>query len=151
MRIRVFLLLLAMWTLSITAAARAHTQVARGAGGVLVTGVVLDPQGGVIPGAHVELMITGAQTGQTAITDANGAFRFDHVVAGSYDLRVSVEGFEPTIAHLNVGTRAPGPQRVALALANVTQELTVSNGGLLVDTTAGNNLNAIVMDQQALQ
>jgi outer membrane receptor protein involved in Fe transport len=126
----------------------------KGGAGVAVTGVVTDPQGGVIPGAQVELTISNAAAsataGATLVTEAAGAFRFDRVAPGSYDLRVSFEGFEPKTVHVTVGSRAPGLLRVTLAVAGLAQEVTVSNGGLQADTTAGNNLNAIVVDQNAL-
>jgi hypothetical protein len=119
--------------------------------GVAVSGVVIDPLGAVIPGAQVELTAGAAlAVAQTMMTDASGTFRFDRVMPGSYDVHVTFEGFEPKTVHVTVGSRAPSPLRVTLPLAGLTQEVTVSNGSLQADTTAGNNLNAIVVDQSAL-
>jgi hypothetical protein len=130
--------------------ANAHAQTNASAG-VTVTGVVADPFDAVIPAAQVEL--TGATTGQAVgqtTTDQTGTFRFEHVPPGAYDLHVTFEGFEQNTAHVTVGTRAPGTLHIKLALAGVTQEVTVTNGGLQADTTASNNLNAIVIDQDAM-
>jgi hypothetical protein len=147
----------------LTSASAQQTNTAAGSGastGVPVTGVVLDPLGGVIPGAQVELTSTAAPAAPaapaatppaaTATTDASGAFRFDRVVPGSYDLHVTFQGFEPATVHVTVRSRAPGALRVTLPLAGLAQEVTVSDGGLQANTTAGNNLNAIVVDQSAL-
>lgn len=75
--------------------------------GVPVSGVVIDPQGGVIPGARVELIASDTPA-MEATTDANGAFHFDRVQPDSYDVRVSFDGFEPKTMHVNVGSRSPG-------------------------------------------
>jgi outer membrane receptor protein involved in Fe transport len=142
--------LLALLTLMPNVSARAQAPQASVRTGVSVSGVVTDPQGGVIPGARVELIPEGRVPLVTLQTDTNGAFRFDRVTPGSYEVHVSFEGFEPKTVRVTVGARAPGTLRVALALAGVTQEVTVSNNGLQADTAAGNNLNAIVFDQSTL-
>ncbi len=119
--------------------------------GVTVTGVVADPFDGVIPDAQVELTTdTDTTPISKTTTDQTGTFHLEHVQPGSYTLHITFEGFEPSATPLHVGTRAAGPIRVKLALAGVTQEVTVSNGGLQADTTASNNLNAIVVDDSTL-
>jgi hypothetical protein len=67
----------------------ARAQTSRGT----VTGVVLDPSGAVITGAHVTL--TGVQTGIRFTTDSNsaGVYRFDAVDLGVYELNVKHPGF----------------------------------------------------------
>jgi hypothetical protein len=122
---------------------------AQPARGVPVTGAVQDQSGAVLVDATVELLNGGAVV-QTAKTDANGAFRFEGIKAGAYELRVNVEGFAPTTTKLRVGARAPSPQKVILPLAQLSQEITVSSGGELT-TSAGGNRDAIVIDPTALE
>ena len=56
----------------------------------------------------------------------------------------------PFTAKLRVGTRAPSSQRLVLPLGNLAQEITVSNGAAEVGAAAGNNVDAITIDQNML-
>src|SRR5204863_2256568 len=59
----------------------------------VVAGVVADITGAVLPDAQVELISAPANVVKTASTDGSGAFRFDDVPPGRYQIRVSFEGF----------------------------------------------------------
>ena len=50
-----------------------------------------------------------------------------------------------------MGTRAPGAQKLVLGLTNLTQEITVSNDGAEVGTNSSGNLDAVAVDQSALE
>ena len=117
---------------------------------VTVSGIVQDQTGAVLPGATVELVNAGGAVVQTVTADNGGAFRFERVAPGQYDLRAGYEGFKPTTTRLRVGTRAPSTQRLVLDLAALTQEITVSNAATEVGTAAGNNTDAITIDQDML-
>src|SRR5437667_923040 len=82
------------------------TQAAQSLPGTTVNGIAVDPSGAVLPGAQVQLKppAGGAQLSTNA--DNTGAFHFDHVAPGRYDLLVTFEGFRPTTVRLTVGTRA---------------------------------------------
>jgi len=118
--------------------------------GQTVTGTAVDPTGAVLPNADVALSRPDG-TAMTTRTDATGAFRFDAVPPGRYELRVAFEGFQPTTVRLTVGARAPAPLRIALPLAGVTQEITVSNQTPQVDTGAAANSDAITLDRATLE
>jgi len=125
----------------------ALTRNAAAQGGTMVTGVVQDQTGAVLPGASVQLR--GATT-HTATTDAAGTFRLEHIESGTYDLTASFDGFKPATTRLRVGTRAPASQKLVLAVAGMTQEVTVTNG-TQVDTAAAGNLDAVSVDQNMLE
>jgi hypothetical protein len=61
--------------------------------GSALKGVVLDPNGAVITGAGVMLADGKTQRKFTAATSDEGAFEFDALPAGVYQLEVSVPGF----------------------------------------------------------
>src|SRR5262245_54858722 len=101
-----------------------------------VNGAVFDQTGAVLPGAQVELRATtGTMVGSIAADDV-GAFRFDRVAPGRYDLTVKFEGFRPTTVRVTVGNRAPPPLKVTLPLAAISQEVTVGNTTAEVRTDA---------------
>src|SRR5262249_17989639 len=76
---------------------------------VPITGLVQDQTGAVLAGAMVELVDASGATMQTT-ADNVGSFRFDGIRAGSYQLRVTVEGFKRSTTRVRVGTRTPAPQ-----------------------------------------
>jgi len=117
---------------------------------VTVSGIVQDQTGAVLPGATVELVNAGGAVVQTVTAVSGGAFRFERVSPGQYDLRAGYAGFKPATTRLRVGTRAPSTQRLVLDLAALTQEITVSNAATEVGTAAGNNTDAITIDQDML-
>src|SRR5262245_18508733 len=92
--------------------------------GVTVTGVVQDQTGAVLPGAAV-MLSSASRDIQRAAADRSGVFRFERIAPGEYDVRSQFPGFTPAVIHLRVGTRAPSPLTVVLAIEGVTQEVSV--------------------------
>jgi hypothetical protein len=119
--------------------------------GVAVTGVVQDQTGSILPGATVDLVGPSGAVAQTAVTDGAGAFRFEKVIAGQYELRAGFEGFKPAVAKLRVTNRAPAAQRLVLDLAALSSEITVSSGSTEVGTASNGNVDAITIDQNMLE
>jgi hypothetical protein len=116
-----------------------------------VTGIVQDETGAILPGASVDLVGANGASVQSTTTSDSGAFRFERVAPGQYEVRATFEGFKPASNRLRVGNRSPGPQRLVLELAGLTQEITVSGATAQVDTTASNNLDAVAVDQKMLE
>jgi hypothetical protein len=118
--------------------------------GVTVTGVVQDQTGAVLAGASVELVNGAGAVTQSADADAVGAFHFDRVAPGAYQLRAHFEGFKPAATRLRVGARAPSAQKLVLDLAGISQEITVSSVAAEVGTNAAGNVDAVSIDQTML-
>mgnify|MGYP003429346160 FL=1 len=59
-----------------------------------IEGVVKDSSGGVLPGVTVEA-VNAAQTGAvSAVTDANGKYRFPALAPGRYEVTANLTGFQ---------------------------------------------------------
>src|SRR5450432_2439851 len=84
---------------------------------VVVSGVVQDQTGAVLAGATVELASADGHVVQTTSADAGGAFRFDRVAPGQFELRARYEGFKSASANVRVGTRSPSSQKLVLGIA----------------------------------
>ncbi|OLB63121.1 MAG: hypothetical protein AUI11_02705 [Acidobacteria bacterium 13_2_20CM_2_66_4] len=140
-------MLVVVWLLFAAAVAAGEAQPPRS--GQTVIGVAVDGTGAVLPGAQVDLM-SGPAIVQTTSTDPTGTFRFVGVPPGRYEVRVRYEGFQPTAIKVTVGGRTPSPLRIALPLANVTQEITVSNQAPEIGTGAASNSDAVAVDQEML-
>jgi hypothetical protein len=59
-----------------------------------VLGTVADPSGSVVPQAKVELFNTGTNAVREETSSSNGAYQFNNVEVGTYQLRVDVPGFQ---------------------------------------------------------
>jgi hypothetical protein len=61
-----------------------------------IRGSVADDSGNFLPGASVTLFGESlGESGQTSITDLEGAFRFDGLAVGTYSLKVMMIGYRP--------------------------------------------------------
>src|SRR5215471_14271080 len=58
-------------------------------------GVVTDPDQGLIAGAQVSLVNHETHASATRTTDAQGAYVFESVEPGVYDIEVQAMGFQP--------------------------------------------------------
>jgi Carboxypeptidase regulatory-like domain len=93
-----------------------------------IEGTVVDPTGGVVVGAMVEIRnpITGFQ--QTAVTDSSGMFRFTNVPFNPYHVQVTQQGFSPAAQDVNVRTPVPIPVKIMLSVAGVRETVVVEAG-----------------------
>ena len=100
------------------------------AGTGLITGVITDRTGAVLPGVTVQAMNT--ETGATleGITNDRGAYSFPNVSAGIYDVSASLPGFRTeTVAGLPVKFNSNLRQDIRLAVGAVNEmvELQAAN------------------------
>jgi len=114
-----------------------------------LTGVVVDPTGGVLPSAQVQLS-QGGRVVELVTTDAKGAFALT-APPGQYNLLVMLEGFRPQATVVDVASaRAPRPLKITLPLAAVRQEVLVTGAAAEVALTAASNADAVAITQETL-
>jgi Carboxypeptidase regulatory-like domain len=116
----------------------------------LLTGVVTDISGAVIPGAVVT--IHSAQTGydKTATTGADGAFRFSNLPFANYLLTVNQVGFQPAQQEVSVQSAVAISKTVALQVATANQTVTVqasTNDVLEKDVTDHTDIDHSLIDK----
>lgn len=114
-----------------------------------LTGTIVDPSGSVVPSATVTLRIATGGT-QTGRTDAAGAFRFEGLLPGSYEVRVEHAGFVASTTRVGIGNRPPSPLQIRLRIATLREEITVQDTSLQVNSAASDNLNVVVMNRSDL-
>ena len=111
---------------------------------------VTDPHQAGVLGAKVTLTRSDGTEVQTTSADSKGAFRFEGVPSGNYDVQIEHPGFKPSVSRVRVGNQPPRPINVALVLADVRQEVTVGAEATQVSTNASDNLDTVTMDRSAL-
>lgn len=116
-----------------------------------LTGTVLDSSGAAVSGATVTLTNEGTGTSQTTQTGESGAYAFDLIQAGSYQVTVEKQGFKKIVSNKNtVNINQPGTVNVALEVGDVSATVTVENTVEQVQTSSSGNIGSTV-DQRTLE
>ena len=113
-----------------------------------LAGTVFDNTGGVLPGVSVTLQNTLTGQTQTATTGEAGAFLFPQVQPGLYTVTLTLAGFRPaTFTDVAVNVGAERSLTVRLEVGQVTEAVTVTAGGSLVQTTTPEVTQTVVQRQ----
>ena len=102
-----------------------------------ISGTVTDTGGGVMPGATVTVKNTGTNLTRDAVTGPDGAFVFPDLLAGTYDIKVTIEGFK---TYEQQGLKLGATERlalrpIALDVGQLSEQVTVQAEAALVQTT----------------
>src|SRR5215831_8057012 len=116
---------------------------------LVINGIVQDQTGAAFFGARVDLLKDGEQQ-RTETTDVSGAFRFDKIQPGNYEVRTQKEGFKTDISKITVGTRSPGRLRIVLSIETLNQQITVNDNTPDLNTDPSENRDVAAVDRQAL-
>src|SRR5215475_5908081 len=116
-----------------------------------ISGTLNDPNGGVVPGATVE--VTNQQTAQvrTVISDSEGNFVVTQLLPGTYSIAVTAAGFKK-FERRNVvltATERIDVHRLGLEVGDVSQTVTVTAEQAFVKTESAERAGLI--DEQQIQ
>lgn len=108
-----------------------------------LNGRVTDRTGAVIPGASLKLTLEATGAVREGETNPAGEYQFSQLAPGRYTLTVSANGFATfTRSKVDLLVSQPATLNVALQLASVTQQVTVSETATAMlnttDATLGN-------------
>ena len=114
-----------------------------------VEGTITDQSGAPLPGVSIELSSPALQGVRTAVTAADGRYRFPSVPPGAYKITATLSGFGKVQKNATVTLDATATVNLSLSLST-TAEVTVTGEAPLVDTqstTTGSNFSAKVIDK----
>jgi hypothetical protein len=96
------------------------------AAGIVLSGIVRDTTGLVLPGATVELGRPDASTPtRSTVSAADGTFALPDVRAGTYRLRVTVPSFTAFDQTFTIGSSPPRPLSIVLGLSSLHELVSV--------------------------
>jgi hypothetical protein len=101
-----------------------------------ITGQVIDPQGAVVPGAHVAITNIDTNTVSRTVTNETGYFEVSLLNPGRYTIAVEAPGFRRAVRSgldLNVSGRLN--VQITLEVGQVTETVEVTAEAPLLDTT----------------
>ena len=104
-----------------------------------ISGVVTDSSGGLLPGATVVVKNIGTNVTREATTGADGAFVITNLLAGTFDLSVTVSGFRPYEQKGIVlgATERLALRAIALEVGGISEVVSVAAESVKVQTTSG--------------
>lgn len=108
---------------------------AQGSSTASISGVVVDRDGGVIPGATI--VVTNTKTGETfnAVSTGAGTFSVPALITGTYTVSISLEGFKTALLNnVVVNSGVPASVRATLEVGGLTEQVTVQANSELVQT-----------------
>ena len=100
-----------------------------------LTGVVVDAQGGVLPGATVTAVHTPTGTSYEGVTDGEGRYTLLNVRVGPYEVTVAMSGFKNEKRPVDVTLGERKAIEFTLQLASLTETVTVTGEASAIDTT----------------
>ncbi len=108
----------------------------------IITGVVKDNTGAVIPGAHVTVRNTGTGLTTLTSTDAQGIYVSPPLHPGDYTVQIDVAGFSKVVesVRLEVGQRVAADANLAVGTAAETIEVQASGELLETESSSVGNL-----------
>jgi hypothetical protein len=90
-----------------------------------VSGAVVDTSGAAIAGAALQVRAADGSVITTSQSDANGSFMLPGLTPGDYRIVVSHPAFEAREISLTIGSAAPPPLRISLAVSSVSSSISV--------------------------
>src|SRR5258708_5873390 len=105
-----------------------------------IEGTVTDASGAIVPNAQVMAINTGTNQSRTATTNASGAYRFDLLPSGEYNVEVSAPGFKKfrqsrVVLELNRTARGDP----VLPICPLIEEVTITADAALFHTRNAQN------------
>ena len=94
--------------------------------GSIISGIVKDTTGGVVPGATVKVVNEASNVSVDATTDATGSYRFEALVPGSYRVETSLDGFETAERRISLQAGQTTANDVTLSPARFSQSVVVT-------------------------
>jgi len=116
-----------------------------------ITGTVTDTSGALLPGVTITLTSDRLIGGpQNQISDSNGAYRFDRLVPGSYNVKFELQGFR-TVDRPDVRINAAFVATIngKMEVGAVSETITVTGESPTVDVRS--NVQQTVMSQEILE
>lgn len=114
----------------------------------LISGLVRDEHGGVLPGVTVTLRNQATGVQRTTIADADGTYRFPALGPGRYSITAELQGFAPTeVSGLEITIGLGLTQDFSFRVQSLAETVTVRGEMPVVDVTKS-EVSGVVTQKQ---
>jgi hypothetical protein len=111
-----------------------------------IEGIVVDPSGGGIANAKIELVNEATQVTASATSDASGNYRVLSLAPGAYKITAEADGFKRVETTVTLQTNQTLNVPIALEVGNVAETVNVSGQAPLVNTSETRNQLTLATD-----
>jgi outer membrane receptor protein involved in Fe transport len=112
-----------------------HARAQQNVSAATLSGSIIDSTGAALAGASVVLRNVETNQSQTAGSDRNGAFRFNYVPAGNYEVAAKLAGFQAVKRELVVTLGQSLNYDIRLLPAGVEVHVDVTSDGIAIEST----------------
>jgi hypothetical protein len=113
-----------------------------------LSGLAVDADGGVIPGATVVVKNNATGVTQTVVTNSAGKFAIPSLDAGTYTVTVSLTGFKTyQAADVRLLAGRPSDITAKLEVGNLTETVSVKAGSELIQTQSATVTSTLSVEQ----
>ncbi len=116
-----------------------------------VSGIVVDTGGAVINDARVIIRRKGGGPEQSKTTNEKGEFSFTVTGGGEYEVEAQKEGFKAAITQITIGARRTPPLEIVLPIADLHEEIVISDSAAQPNTNPEENLDVVKLDREQLR
>lgn len=103
-----------------------------------ISGTVLDPNGGAVPGATVTITNLGTNQAQSTVTSESGSFSFSSLDPVTYNVLVEATGFKrATLEKVKVDTATTASANIMLEVGKVEETVVVTSDAATISTESG--------------
>jgi len=100
-----------------------------------ITGTVEDPSGSVVPGAKVTAINTGTGQVVEAVSDSNGNYNMLNLLPGSYDLKLTQQGFKSVSrTGVNITPNVVTRTNFRMEVGALSEQITVAADAMALQT-----------------
>jgi Carboxypeptidase regulatory-like domain len=116
--------------------------------GQSLSGIVVDSDGGVIPGASVAVRNNATGESFEAVTNEAGAFSVPAIAVGTYTVTITLQGFKTAVVNeVRVLTATPASLKATLEVGSLAETVEVRAGSELIQTQSTTVSSTIGVEQ----
>jgi len=154
MKMRKFQVLLGMALIGFSFVAVQSLSAQSSGSSTSVGGTVVDPSGGVVVGATVEIQNPVSGFSRTITTDSSGNFVIQNVPFNPYHLTVFAKGFDGYVQDVSVNSTVPINVKISLKITGASTSIKVEASAedlLETDSTAHTDVDRALFDKLPLE
>ena len=116
--------------------------------GGVISGIVADAQGGVLPGVTVTVRNVESGVTRSVVTEADGKYRIPAVPPGTYALKAELSGFSPVdVTNMVVRIGVELTSNLTMQVVGLSESVTVTGQAPVVETTKS-DVSGVITQQQ---
>ena len=115
-----------------------------------LTGSILDEEGNPLPGANITITSESLMGTQSAVSSANGVFRFPNLPPGTYSLKAELPGFQTVIrSNIIVHVGMVVNVEIRMKAVAIEEEVMVTAPSPVIDTRQSRI--SVTVDEQLIK